>query len=159
MRAQKGGKIVNVTSIGGKFGEPFGSWYHATKFALEGLSDCLRMEMKPFGIDVILIEPGAIRTEWGAIAGEGLLKYSGDTAYGRYARSHAALLQSADASSFASRPDAVAKIILRAIRARRPRTRYPAAGGARIFLFLARWLSDRMLDSLIWRMSQRFSSR
>lgn len=73
MRAQRSGRIVNITSIGGKMWEPFGSWYHATKFALEGLSDCLRMELKPFGIDVIVVEPGAIRTEWGGIAHESLL--------------------------------------------------------------------------------------
>ena len=64
MRAQKSGKIVNITSIGGKIWEPLGGWYHATKFAVEGLSDCLRVEVAPFGIDVIVIEPGAIRTEW-----------------------------------------------------------------------------------------------
>ena len=63
MRAQKSGKIVNVTSIGGKIWEPLGAWYHATKFAVEGMSDCLRMELAPFGVDVIVIEPGAIKTE------------------------------------------------------------------------------------------------
>src|SRR5271169_1594020 len=68
MRAQKSGKIVNITSIGGKIWEPLGSWYHATKFAVEGLSDCLRVEVGRFGIDVIIIEPGAIRTEWAGIA-------------------------------------------------------------------------------------------
>src|SRR5262249_57338418 len=68
MRAQKSGKIINITSIGGKIWEPLGAWYHATKFAVEGLSDCLRVEVAPFGIDVIVIEPGAIRTEWAGIA-------------------------------------------------------------------------------------------
>jgi NAD(P)-dependent dehydrogenase (short-subunit alcohol dehydrogenase family) len=154
MRAQKYGKIVNVTSVGGKFGEPFGSWYHATKFALEGLSDCLRMETRPFGIDVIVIEPGAIRTEWGGIAGESLLKTSGDTAYGPYARKHAAMLSSATTSNLPSPPEAVARIIARAIRVRRPKTRYPAAGRARLILFLTRWLSDRAMDRLMWRVSQ-----
>ena len=81
MRAQKSGKIVNVTSIGGKIWEPLGAWYHATKFAVEGLSDCLRVEVAPFGIDVIVIEPGAIRTEWAGIARDGLLQMSGSTAY------------------------------------------------------------------------------
>lgn len=154
MRAQKYGKIVNVSSIGGKFGEPFGAWYHATKYALEGLSDCLRIETRPFGIDVIVIEPGAIRTEWGGIAGESLMKYSGGSAYGPYARRHAAMFNGAAGSSLPSPPEAVARIIWRAIRARRPKARYPAAGGARFFLFAARWLSDRTLDRLMWRMSQ-----
>src|SRR5882757_6280672 len=79
MRAQRGGRIVNVSSIGGKIYTPLGGWYHATKFAVEGLSDSLRVELKPFGINVILIEPGSIRTEWGGIAAEGLLATSADT--------------------------------------------------------------------------------
>jgi NADP-dependent 3-hydroxy acid dehydrogenase YdfG len=81
MSAQKSGKIVNVTSIGGKIWEPLGAWYHATKFAVEGLSDCLRVEAAPFGVDVIVIEPGAIRTEWAGIARDGLLQMSGGSAY------------------------------------------------------------------------------
>jgi NAD(P)-dependent dehydrogenase (short-subunit alcohol dehydrogenase family) len=63
MRAQRSGRIVNLSSIGGRLGEPFGSWYHATRFAVEGLSDSLRMELYPFGIDVVVIQPGAILTE------------------------------------------------------------------------------------------------
>ncbi|WP_315816044.1 oxidoreductase [Paraflavitalea speifideaquila] len=68
MRVQKGGKIVNISSIGRKIAAPFGGWYHASKFALEGLSDALRNEVKSFGIDVIVIEPGGIKSEWGDIA-------------------------------------------------------------------------------------------
>jgi len=154
MRAQRGGKIVNVTSIGGKGWEPFGAWYHSTKFALEGLSDCLRVELRPFGIDVIVIEPGAIRTEWPAIATASLLERSGDTAYGPYARRHAKIFEGAGDSKLASPPEAVADIIHRAVTSRRPRTRYAAAGGAKFFLFLNRILSDRMQDRLMWRFSQ-----
>jgi short-subunit dehydrogenase len=69
MRAQHSGTI-NVTSMGGKITTPLGAWYHATKFALEAISDCLRMEVAPFGIDVVVIDPGGIRTEWGGIAAE-----------------------------------------------------------------------------------------
>ncbi len=64
MRNQKSGKIINMSSMGGKVYTPFGAWYHATKYALEGWSDCLRIELKDFGIDVILIEPGVIKTEF-----------------------------------------------------------------------------------------------
>ena len=71
MRAQRSGRIVNISSVGGKLGEPFGSWYHATKFALEGLSDSLRMELHQFGIGVIVIQPGAIISEWNGIAATG----------------------------------------------------------------------------------------
>ena len=73
MRAAKSGAIVNISSIGGKIYEPFGSWYHASKFAVEGMSDCLRLELEPFGIRVIVIEPGAIKSEWTGIARDNLL--------------------------------------------------------------------------------------
>jgi len=155
MRAQKSGTIVNVTSIGGKFGEPFGGWYHATKFAVEGLSDCLRMELRPFGIRVVVIEPGAIRTEWAGIAHQSLVERSGgSSAYAPWARKYAALLGNADAMRFASPPEVVANTIARAAAARRPRIRYGTGGGAKAFLFLAHWLPDRWKDALMWRMSQ-----
>ncbi len=154
MRAQKSGKIVNVTSIGGKIWEPLGSWYHATKFAVEGLSDCLRVEVGRLGIDVIIIEPGAIRTEWAGIAREGLLQVSGNGPYAAQAERHAAMLKTADTTKLASTPDIVAKTILRAVRASRPRTRYATGGGAHLILFLHRILPDRMFDRLIRTITQ-----
>ena len=81
MRAQHDGYIVNVSSVGGKMWEPMGSWYHATKFAVEGLSDSLRAEVAAFGIKVIVIEPGAIRTEWSAISADRLDAISASAAY------------------------------------------------------------------------------
>jgi len=62
MRKQRYGRIINISSIGGKFAGPLGGWYHASKFALEGLSDSLRNEVKPFGIDVVVIEPGGVKS-------------------------------------------------------------------------------------------------
>jgi NADP-dependent 3-hydroxy acid dehydrogenase YdfG len=156
MRAQKSGKIVNITSVGGKIWEPLGSWYHATKFAVEGLSDCLRAEVEGFGIDVIIIEPGAIRTEWAGIARDGLLQTSGSGAYAEQAKGHARLLAAADTSSLASPPTVVAKTIVRAVGARRPKTRYATGGGARTILFLRTILPDRMFDRLMRRISQGF---
>ncbi|MES1160050.1 MAG: oxidoreductase, partial [Bacteroidota bacterium] len=76
MHQQQFGKIVNISSIGGRFATPLGAWYHASKFALEALSDSLRNEVKPFGIDVIVIEPGGVKTEWPGIAADNLLKVS-----------------------------------------------------------------------------------
>ncbi len=156
MRAQKSGKIVNITSIGGKIWEPLGSWYHATKYAVEGLSDCLRVEVGRLGIDVIVIEPGAIRTEWAAIAREGLLQMSGNGAYAEQAKRHARMLATADTSKLASPPEVVAKTILRAVSARRPKTRYATGGGARTILFLRKILPDRAFDRLIRRVTQGF---
>ncbi len=154
MRAQKSGKIVNVTSIGGKIWEPFGAWYHATKFAVEGLSDSLRVEVERFGIDVIIIEPGAIKTEWAGIAADGLLRASGGGAYAAYATRHARLLNGTTTSKLPSPSEVVARTIARAVRARRPKTRYATGGGARTILFLNRILPDRLFDRLIWFVSQ-----
>lgn len=151
MRAQHRGAIVNISSIGGKIYEPLGSWYHATKFAVEGMSDCLRLELEPFGIDVIVIEPGSIKTEWNNIARDNLLKTSGSGPYSAEAEGHARLLASANTWSFASPPEAVARVVSRALRARRPRTRYAAAGGALPLLILRKLLSDRMFDRVVRR--------
>lgn len=154
LRAAGRARIVNVTSVGGRIHEPFGAWYHATKFALEGFSDCLRMELKPFGIDVVVVQPGGIRTEWGGIARDTLLARSGDTAYARYARRHAGMLARADRASWMSDPDAVARTIARALGAGRPRTRYATGGRAGSILLMRRLLSDRAFDALMWAGSQ-----
>jgi NAD(P)-dependent dehydrogenase (short-subunit alcohol dehydrogenase family) len=149
MREQRSGRILNVSSIGGKFGQPFGGWYHATKFALEGLSDSLRMELYPFGIDVVVIQPGAITSEWNGIAREGLMKYSGNGAYRDGARAYARMMAIADQGPLPSPPGVVARTIVRAVQARKPRTRYAIGGGARTFLFLRRLLSDRAFDATV----------
>lgn len=148
MRKQGSGKIINISSMGGKFGEPHGAWYHATKFALEGLSDSLRMELKQFGIDVVVIQPGAIKTEWNKIARENLIKVSGKTVYGKLAEKHARFLEKGD-GRMGSEPLVIAKTIAKAITSRKPKTRYVAGAGARPMLFLKNILPDRMFDKLL----------
>lgn len=150
MRAQHSGKIINISSIGGSFGEPHGSWYHATKFAVEGLSDSLRMELKQFGIDVVVIKPGAILTEWNTIARENLLKVSGNTDYKTLAHKHVEMLATAD--KHGSQPIVVAKTIVKAALSKRPKTRYATGGGAKMILFVRSILSDRMFDRLMLMM-------
>jgi NAD(P)-dependent dehydrogenase (short-subunit alcohol dehydrogenase family) len=154
LRRSSGGRIVNISSVGGKMHEPFGAWYHATKFALEGFSDCLRMELAPLGIDVAVVEPGGIRTEWGGIARDTLLARSGTGVYAPWARRHAGMLQNADAARWLSEPDVVARAIERALTSRRPRTRYAVGGGAKPLLFVRRLVPDRMFDRLMWAGSQ-----
>jgi NAD(P)-dependent dehydrogenase (short-subunit alcohol dehydrogenase family) len=145
MRAQGSGRIINVSSMGGKIYEPLGGWYHATKFAVEGLSDSMRMELRPLGIDVVVIEPGAIATEWAAIAGEHLLDTSGHGAYGEQARQMATFF-TADPAGAASTPSVVADAVANAVTARRPRTRDVVGRGARPILAARRLLSDRAFD-------------
>jgi NAD(P)-dependent dehydrogenase (short-subunit alcohol dehydrogenase family) len=148
MRAQHSGRIINVSSIGGKFGEPFGAWYHATKFALEGLSDSLRMELHPFGIDVVVIQPGATHSEWSQIAHESLLKYSSDGPYGKGATAHANMMEEGHKGSVPAQPSVVANTIVQAVQASKPKTRYVTGGLARTMLFMRRVLSDRGFDAL-----------
>ena len=81
MRRQQAGKIVDIASMGGKIYTPLGAWYHATKHAVEGLFDSLRLELKPFGVDVIVIQPGIILTDFGAVLDGPLQKFSGNGAY------------------------------------------------------------------------------
>ncbi|HEY3752898.1 MAG TPA: oxidoreductase [Pseudonocardiaceae bacterium] len=150
MRAQRSGHIVNVSSIGGKIYEPLGDWYHATKFAVEGLSDSLRVEVKPFGIKVVVIEPGAIKTEWSSIAAGSVLATSGETAYAGQAKTIAAMLNSTESNPRRSSPPTViSKAIVRAVTARRPKTRYVVGLGAKPILFARRVLPDRTFDALI----------
>lgn len=149
MRKQKTGKIINISSIGGEAGEPHGSWYHATKFAVEGLSDSIRMELQQFGIDVVVIQPGAIKTEWNTIAREHLIKISGHTAYGELVHKHAQFLKSADEGKMASEPIVIAKTIVKAIEAKSPKTRYAVGGGAKFAKFIRSILSDKAHDKMM----------
>jgi len=154
MRAQHSGRIVNVSSIAGKFGEAFGGWYHATKFAVEGLSDSLRMELHPFGIDVVVIQPGATHTEWSGIAQESLIKYSGNGPYREGANSHAKMMDAGHQGSIPVPPSVVAETIVQAVKARNPKTRYATGGLARTMLFMRGVLSDRAFDAM-FRMIER----
>jgi NAD(P)-dependent dehydrogenase (short-subunit alcohol dehydrogenase family) len=159
MRAQRSGYVINVSSIGGKMYEPLGAWYHATKFAVEGLSDSLRMETKPFGIHVVVIEPGSIRTEWSGISADGLQATSGDSAYAEQARTVVGALRATTARPWiGSDPSVVAKAIVQAVTARRPKTRYVVGFGAKPILFARTVLPDRAFDALM-ATSYRLASR
>ena len=149
MRAQRDGYIVNISSMGGKIWEPLGGWYHAAKFAVEGLSDCLRAEVAEFGIKVVVVEPGSITSEWATISADNLEAISTDTPYRNQAKLIAQGLRRSDTSFLASEPDVVAEAIGKAVQRAKPRTRYPVGGGARIFLFAQRVLTDRGFDRFI----------
>jgi short-subunit dehydrogenase len=153
MRENNYGKIINISSIGGKIYTPFGGWYHATKHAVEGFSDCLRLETKPFGIDVIIVEPGAIASEWGDIAADNLRKTSAKGAYAEAANKSADGMVKTYASNQPSKPTVVAETILKAITARRPKTRYAVGYMAGTTILMRRFLSDRLFDRIITAMA------
>ena len=149
MRTRRSGTIVNITSMGGKIHTPLGAWYHGTKFALEAISDCLRLELKPFGIDVVIIEPGGIKTEWAGIAADKLRATSSNGAYAAQARAvGASMVGEANAKRLSS-PQVIADTIAKAVTARRPKTRYAVGFGAKPLIFMRGLLSDRAFDGLM----------
>ena len=146
MRAQRSGRIINMSSMGGKIHVPLGGWYHATKFAVEGFSDGLRVEVAPFGIQVVVIEPGAINTEWHGVAADNLLATSG---VGAYADQAAAVAKFLAAGGLGSSPEVIAKAVDRAVRARHPRSRYAVGLGAKPALLARRVLPDKVFDRMV----------
>lgn len=146
MRERKHGKIINISSIGGKCAFPLAGWYHASKFALEGYSDSLRMEVRPLGIDVIVIEPGGTESEWFPVAMAELERYS---AAGAYAGLVKAMQTSPSMTKKMTPVQVITNLVIKALRAKRPRARYHGASGSGAILFLRRILSDRLYDRLV----------
>lgn len=152
MRGQRWGKIVNLSSMGGRLTLPGGGIYHATKYAVEALSDALRFEVRGFGIDVIVVEPGAIKTAFGdtAIARVEALDGSADyAAFREVLKQQIRGVYEGPMAALAAGPEAVAKVIEKAITATRPRTRYVITFGAKFLIRLRRWLPDRMFDAFL----------
>jgi short-subunit dehydrogenase len=153
MRRQRHGRIVNVSSMGGRLTFPGGGIYHATKHAVEGLSDVLRFEVRGFGVDVAIIEPGLIKTEFGNAAVGALGRAT--TNDGPYAEfNNAVANQTAQAyeggmSRLAAEPIAVARAIEKAIDRGRPKTRYKVTLGARLMLGTRRVVPDRAWDAMM----------
>lgn len=149
MRRKKSGRIINISSMGGRMYTPLGAWYHATKHALEGWSDALRLEVQPFGIDVVVIQPGIIGTEFGDHVADPILERSGDGSYADMARRVANATQEFYAKGRTSPPSVIANTVLRALNARRPKTRYVAGKMARPLMMIRKWFGDRVFDRVI----------
>ncbi|WP_125573195.1 oxidoreductase [Levilactobacillus huananensis] len=145
MRQQHSGRIINVTSVDGRVAQPLAGWYVASKFALEGLSDTLRLELAPKGIHVSVIEPGAIKSAWADIATDHLKETSANGPYQEAAADAGRILQVV--KRFSSEPRVIARLVDRAALSRRPKTRYSAGAGSQI-LFVRRFLSDRAIDRM-----------
>ena len=149
MRAKKSGKIINISSMGGKIYTPLGSWYHATKHALEGWSDCLRLELAPFNINVVIIEPGIIKTEFDDVMLEPMMERSGNSAYSDMAKKLKQRTKQSYEKRNASEPTVIAKVVSQAVKAKKPKTRYVAGKLAKPLIFLRKWLGDRIFDKII----------
>lgn len=149
MRNKRFGRIVNISSIIGKIYCPLGSWYCASKHALEGWSDCLRIELAPFGIDVVLVEPGIIQTEFGSTALGPMQERSGKSAYAHMTQLLAVAMEKSYRQNKRSHPSVVARTISKALKSKKPKTRYAVGQMAKPLLFARRWISDRIFDKLI----------
>lgn len=149
MREQKSGRIINTTSMGGKIYTPLGAWYHATKHALEGWSDCLRLELKEFNIDVVIIEPGIIRTEFADVLFEPLLERSKNSAYKSLIEKMVKATKETYDKGQGSSPDVIVNLVRKAINAKKPKTRYVAGAMARELMFIRQYFGDRIYDKLI----------
>ena len=150
MRKAGRGRIVNLSSMGGKVVFPGGGAYHGTKFAVEAISDALRFEVRGFGVDVSIIEPGLIKTSFGETAVGSVPQQEGP--YAKFNTAVAAATAGAYDGAFGKLgggPDAVAKAIEKAITARRPRTRYPVTASARLFMGQHALLPDRAWDRVV----------
>lgn len=149
MRRAGKGRIVNVSSMGGRLVYPTGGWYHASKYAVEALSDALRMEVRPFGVDVVLVEPGIIRTGFGGTASHGLAAGEEGSAYGGLRSFADELMTKAYASRAAAGPDVVADAVVRAVETSRPRPRYVVTAAARLQVHTRRLAGDRVWDAMM----------
>jgi NAD(P)-dependent dehydrogenase (short-subunit alcohol dehydrogenase family) len=153
MRRQRWGKIVNLSSMGGKLTFPGGAFYHATKHAVEALSDALRFEVRPFGIDVIVIEPGPIKTSFGDTAINSIAAAApAASPYAEFNQVIAKKIREAyegPMARLAAGPDAVATVIEKAISAARPKSRYPVTAAARVLMRLRKWLPDGAFDAVL----------
>lgn len=157
MRTARRGRIVNISSMGGRLTFPVGGYYHASKYAVEALSDALRFEVRPFGVAVSVVEPGLIQSGFGTTAAH-TLGTSGEPT-----SPYAALKQTVEESmarsyankKLAASPDTVATVITKAVGARRPRARYVVTPAARGLITLRRTMPDRAWDMFLRRQFQR----
>ncbi len=155
MRAQRWGKVVNISSMGGRLVFPGGGYYHATKYAVEAISDALRFEVRGFGVDVILVEPGLIRTSFSQAALATMDPPSSpvDHVYADFhttvARATKESYEKGPLARLAGSADDVAAVIEKAITARRPRARYTVSASAKLLLTQRALLSDRAWDAFL----------
>jgi len=150
MRAKRAGTIVNLSSMGGKIYTPLGAWYHATKHAIEGFSDCLRIELAPLGIKVVIIEPGVIATEFGEVMSGPMLERSGQGPYRALANATAKAVHDAYAKPGGASPASlVVDGIMQALAAKQPKTRYAMGKMAKPMMFIRKYFGDRFFDKAL----------
>jgi NAD(P)-dependent dehydrogenase (short-subunit alcohol dehydrogenase family) len=154
MREQKSGRILVTSSMGGKIYMPLGAWYHASKHAIEGYFDCLRLELKHFNISVVIIEPGAINTNFGNVTTEYMQKYIEGTNYSHMIDPFVNMMKDMtpeQMEKMGSEPIVIAEVVEKAIRKRNPKTRYKKGKMAKFMIFYRNLFGDKAFDRLMLR--------
>lgn len=146
MREKGQGRIINISSVAGKIYSPMSDWYVASKFALEGISDCMRIELRQFNIKVVLIEPSPIKTDWADGALETLKENAEGTPYKDFADRSYKMLTASTAGALASEPEAVVKKIMRAITVKNPKPRYLSGRISGISVMARFFMPARLFD-------------
>ena len=148
MRKQKSGTIINISSVLGETYGPIAGWYLSTKHALEGWSDALRVELKEFDINVVIVQPGAINTNFFNVTKSYINKYEKDSPY-KHLYGEPVTDSESNVLSNQSDPIVIAKVIEKAMNARNPKTRYAAGAYSKAGKFLRRIMTDKMFDRFI----------
>lgn len=152
MRKQMAGTIINTSSIAGKINSPLGAWYHASKHALEGWSDCLRLELEPFNIKVVLLEPGGVQTELADAISKPLLARSRGGVYQEFSKVVADTYQgTAENPKSVAPASVISDIIIKIVKSKNPKTRYVAGYMSKTAILFRKILTDRMFDKFVLR--------
>ena len=156
MRQQGSGRIINTSSVGGQVTSYLGGWYHASKYALEALSNAIRMDVSKMGIDVAIIEPAGVTTEWGGITADNLEKCGKGTAYQETTAKIASVYRNmySKESFMVDGVDKTAKIVSKAVNAKKPKVRY-RYGMGKMMVFMSKFMPARFFD---WMMRYMYES-
>ncbi|QEC76410.1 oxidoreductase [Mucilaginibacter ginsenosidivorax] len=149
MRKAKSGLIINTSSMGGKMYFPMGAWYHASKHAVEGMSDCLRLELKQFNIKVVVLEPGFIATEFGSVLIDNFSKISKQSAYSKMMTTIIEGTKKAAEGNGSSKPSVIADAVSKIVRSNNPKTRYRVGKFAKPMVWMRTYLGDRLFDKIV----------
>ncbi len=149
MRKGKAGLIINTSSMGGKVYFPLGAWYHASKHAVEGFSDCLRLELKPFNISVVILEPGAIATEFNSVVEDHFAKIPETSAYKNLMDKVIGAIKKSEENNSASKPSVIADAVAKIIKTPNPKTRYRVGQYAKPMVWMRTYLGDTLFDKIV----------
>jgi short-subunit dehydrogenase len=149
MREQGSGKIINISSIAGKLFVYLGAWYTASKHALEGWSDSMRLELAPFGIDVVMIQPGVIKTEFNDVSTASMVERAKGTIYEKMTDVVTRTMESPKVKEQGSEPKVITDLVMKAIKAKKPKRRYVGGAYAKPLLFIRRWFGDAVYEKAI----------